>query len=108
MRGCYPIFPSNNDHLKHGAVRGGEGDLESAVSELGPHLDGQVNQLNVMCYLSDVPERCGGTTVRVDFATATPSLQRTMHFPLIGQNGPIFIGNSGLFWICFDRIIGNA
>ena len=33
---------------------------------------------------------------------------RTMRFLLIGQNRSIFIGNLGLFWICFDRIIGNA
>jgi hypothetical protein len=32
----------------------------------------------------------------------------TMRFPLIGQNRSIFIGNLGLFWICVDRIIGNA
>eukprot|EP01046_Picozoa_sp_COSAG06_P013092 COSAG06_NODE_784_length_12328_cov_4.921416_9_plen_177_part_00 len=37
-----------------------------------------------------------------------PPLERTMRFLLIGQNRPIFIGNSGAFWICFDRIIGNA
>ena len=59
VRGIYPIFPENQDHLKHGAVR----EDDAGVSELGPHLDGQVNQLNVMCYLADVGPRCGGTTV---------------------------------------------
>ena len=34
--------------------------------------------------------------------------QHTMRFLLIGQNRSIFIGNLGLFWIYFDRIIGNA
>eukprot|EP01046_Picozoa_sp_COSAG06_P049030 COSAG06_NODE_7458_length_2499_cov_2.047917_1_plen_64_part_00 len=33
---------------------------------------------------------------------------RTMRFLLNGQNRSIFIGNLGLFWICFDRIMGNA
>ena len=32
----------------------------------------------------------------------------TMRFLLFGQNGSIFIGNLGLFWIDFDRLIRNA
>jgi len=32
----------------------------------------------------------------------------TMHLPLIGQNRSIFMGNLGLFWICFDRRTTNA
>ena len=32
----------------------------------------------------------------------------TMRFPLIRKNGPIFIGNLGLFWIYFYGFMGNA
>ena len=32
----------------------------------------------------------------------------TMRFLLIGQNRSISIGKLGLFWVYFDRIIGNA
>jgi hypothetical protein len=32
----------------------------------------------------------------------------TMRLPLIGQHRSIFIGNLGLCWIYFDRIIANA
>ena len=51
VRGVYPIFPSE-------AKMGKEvNPLEDNV--LGPHTDGQVCQLNAMCYLDDVPERSG-------------------------------------------------
>jgi hypothetical protein len=31
-----------------------------------------------------------------------------MRLPLIGKNRSIFIGNLGLFWIYFDRLMANA
>jgi hypothetical protein len=41
VRGVYPIFPGNDDHLKQGASRGPE---PVSTSELAPHCDGQVDQ----------------------------------------------------------------
>jgi hypothetical protein len=48
---------------------------------------------------------------RVHLRAASFCMQQvlsTMLLPLIGQHRSIFIGNLGLYWIYFDRIIANA
>ena len=55
VRGVYPIFPKSDEHLKAGAKdpKAAEDDHIGqpglSASELGPHNDGQVCQLNAMC-----------------------------------------------------------
>ena len=58
VRGVYPLFPSSSQSGQRTEDAGG-------AHPLRPHTDGCVCQLNAMCYLSEVPPRCGGTTVRL-------------------------------------------
>ena len=51
VRGVYPIFPSSNEHLKHGAKPGSDpddhiGQPGLSADLLGPHNDGQVCQVS--------------------------------------------------------------
>jgi hypothetical protein len=49
----------------------------------------RANDMIVFIYLTDVYDGDGGLAVR------------TLRFPLMGQNRPIFIGNLRLFWVNF-------
>eukprot|EP01046_Picozoa_sp_COSAG06_P018226 COSAG06_NODE_1261_length_10074_cov_21.232882_3_plen_152_part_00 len=65
------------------------------------------------------PPGVAGTPIHTDVPTQVAYMdndlkmvrfryQDTTRLPSIGQNRSIFIGNLGLFWIYFGRIIANA
>eukprot|EP01046_Picozoa_sp_COSAG06_P002389 COSAG06_NODE_84_length_25090_cov_20.561042_4_plen_98_part_00 len=96
------------------STRTGGGEEMMAVDVMGDVASAKVEAaVKVRCVSYQLAPRMdlyqAALAPRMDLLICLPvCLPSTMRFLSIGQNRSMFIGNSGLFWICFDRIIENA
>ena len=79
-------------------------DLHRAFPEADLHI---VNDSGTRIWVHTVDTQV--VSVRaVPGASATTRFRCTMRLPLIGKSRPILMGNLGLFWIYFYRLMANA